>query len=67
MNADQKLAKIRDICRHPGAFHWTGQQMAKTILNVMDSDEPIPYSLSDLDHPIPYELSHDAVYEEVQE
>lgn len=68
MNADDKLTMIGDICRHPGAFHWSGRQMAKAIERVIREEEPIPYSLSDLDKPINYELVqtvHDAVYEEV--
>lgn len=67
MTPEQKLTKIRDICNHPGAFHWSGNQMANAIRNVIDDSEPIPYALSDLDHPIPYELAHDAVYEELPE
>lgn len=68
LSNDQKLSKIRDICNHPGSFHWSGKQMATAIRNVIDDDaEPIPYTLSDLDHPIPYEIVHDAVYDEIAE
>lgn len=63
----EKLTKIGDICRHPGAFHWTGRQMANAISRVIDGEEPIPYLLPDDDMPIPYELAHDAVYEEVED
>lgn len=61
----QKLTMIADICRHPGAFHWNGRQIAWAIQRVLECEEPIPYELSDLDKPIPYELAHDAVYEEL--
>lgn len=64
MTTDEKLRMIRDICNHPGAFHWSGQEMARTITKVLD-DQPIPYRLSDLDEPIHYELAHDAVAEEI--
>lgn len=67
MTADQKLQMIRDMCRHPGVFGWTGSDMARAINRILDDSEPIPYSLSDLDRPIPYELAHDAVYEEIEE
>lgn len=62
LTAEQKLAQIGDLCRHPGSFHWTGREMADAILRLL---EPIPYELSDEDKPIPYELAHDAVYEEL--
>ena len=65
LTADQKLAQIGDMCRHPGAFHWTGLQMASAILRLIRDNEPIPYDLSECDKPIPYELAHDAVYEEL--
>lgn len=67
MNANEKLDMIRDMCSHPGAFHWSGRQMADAIRKVINEDEPIAYALSDLDHPVPYELVHDAVSEEVED
>lgn len=66
MTDAEKLAAIADICRHPGAFHWSGQQMASVITKVIDGEQPIPYALSTLDEPIPYELSHDAVWEDLE-
>lgn len=59
----EQAGRIRDMCRHPGASHWSDDQMAHAIQGVID--EPIPYRL--VDEPIPYELSHDAVYEEIEE
>lgn len=67
MNAEQKLVMIGDLCRHPGAFHWSGRQMADAIRRILARDEPIGFDLSDLDRPIPYELVHDAVSEEVDD
>ena len=70
MTADEKLAMIADMCSHPGAFHWSGRQMADAIRKIINEDEPISYTLSDLDHPIPYsivEFVHDAVSEEVED
>lgn len=58
----QKLQKIRSMCYHPGAFHWTGQQMANAITRVIDEDKPIDYVLSEEDEPVPYYLAHDAVF-----
>lgn len=68
MTDAQKLTKIRDMCRHPGAFHWTGLQMATAIINVINDEQPIDYVLSETDEPIKYELAHDAVFvdEELQ-
>lgn len=67
MDAETKLAMIRDICRHPGSWAWTGRQMAEAINRVITGNQPIPYTLSELDHPIPYEVVHDAVYEEMDD
>lgn len=67
MNVNDKLEMIRDICRHPGSFHWTGRQMAKAISNVIEDEEPIAFILSDIDRPIPFEVVHDAVYEGIDE
>ena len=65
MTDADRIAMIRNICHHPGSFHWSGRQMADAIMKVLDQDKPIPYALSDLDHPVPYELAHDAVFEEL--
>ena len=62
MTDAQKLMKIRNMCDHPGAFHWTGAEMANAIKNVLDDNQPIDYSLTDNDEPIRYELAHDAVF-----
>lgn len=67
LSPEDKLARIGDMCRHPGAFHWTGRQMANAIRKVIDDELPICFELSELDHPIPYELVHDAVSEELEE
>lgn len=67
MTAEQKLAMIRDMCRHPGSFGWSGRDMARAITRILDEDEPVPYVLSDEDEPIRYALVHDAVYEEIEE
>lgn len=63
----EKLTMIRNLCDHPGAFHWSGRDMAKAIRNVLDDNQPIDYRLSDVDEPIRYELIHDAVAEEVED
>lgn len=63
MNAEEKLKMIRDVCRHPGSFHWSGREMADLIAGIVDDADPIPYRLSDADEPIRYELIHDAIYE----
>jgi hypothetical protein len=62
MTDAQKLTKIRDMCNHPGAFHWTGVQMANAIVNIINDNKPIDYELSEIDEPIHYELAHDAVF-----
>lgn len=62
MTDAQKLSKIRAMCYHPGAFHWTGQQMANAIMRVLDENAPIDYELSEDDEPVPYYLAHDAVF-----
>lgn len=70
MTDTEKLTMIRNICDHPGSFHWTGAEMAKAIKNVLQDDRPIDYWLSDADEPIGYELIdliHDAVAEEVED
>ena len=65
MTADEKLALIKSLCRHPGLFDWSGQEIAAKVLSVIDSeDTPILYRLSDEDQPIPYELVADAVHVE---
>lgn len=61
----EKLAKIQDICHHPGSYGWSGRKIADFICRVIvGEDQPIPYLLSDDAH---YELAHDAVYEEQAE
>lgn len=67
MTDKEKLTMIRNICDHPGAFHWSGIDMAHAIKNVLDGSRPIEYKLSNIDEPIPYELIHDAVAEEVED
>lgn len=67
MTADEKLRMIREICKHPGAFHWSGREMANTISRVIDENAPIPFTLSEIDEPIHYELAHDAVAEEFED
>lgn len=62
LNDREKLASIRDLCRHPGSFHWNGRQMADAITRIIDSGAEV-----DADAPIPYELAHDAVYEEIED
>lgn len=64
MTAEQKLTKISNMLDHPGAFHWTGTQMAKAIRKVINDDSPIEFLLSEQDQPIDYELVHDAVFED---
>jgi hypothetical protein len=66
VTAEEKLAMIRDMCQHPGSYHWSGQEMAAAITRVINGEKPIPYRLSDADEPIPYTLVHDAVYEEIE-
>lgn len=67
MTDAQKIAMIRDICNHPGSFHWTGLDVANAIKRVIDDEKPIDFTLSQIDMPIPYELVHDAVAEEIEE
>ena len=62
MTDAQKLVKIRDMCNHPGSFHWTGFQMAAAIIKIINDNQPIDYTLSDIDEPLHYELAHDAVF-----
>lgn len=61
MDAETKLAMIRDMCRHPVVCRWSGQDVADAITRLIN-EEPIHYELSELDHPVPYELVADAVY-----
>lgn len=65
MTTEEKLRLIRDMCDHPGSYHWKGRDLARVIRRVIDTDEPIPFTLSDIDQPIQFELVHDAVYEGV--
>lgn len=63
LNADQaKLQKIGDVCRHPGAYHWSGRKLADVIVKIIEEDVPIPYRLSDIDKPIDYAATHDATW-----
>jgi hypothetical protein len=62
MTDAQKLEKIRAMCYHPGAFHWTKEKIMTEIVKVINDNEPIDYALSEDDEPIPYYLAHDAVF-----
>lgn len=61
LTAEQKLAQIAEMCRHPGAHHWPDEKLAAAISRLINN-EPLGYPD---DVPIPYELAHDAVYEEL--
>lgn len=56
-----KIQRIRCLCAHPGIFHWTGQQVATAILNILDEEHEVHYELVGevLDAPIPYGLGDD--------
>lgn len=63
----EKLDKIKAFCSHPGAFHWTGRDMARVIQRIIDDvapdcESPIYLVPSRDDEPIDYQLVHDEVY-----